>query len=257
MDKALIKKRFSRARTTYLHEASVQHHIARQMNNAIQSFIPENCRKKVLEIGCGTGTFTRIYLRESETEKLILNDICTNVITEFDDIITQKKTLADICFISGDAESLDFPHGMDMITSCSAIQWFENPLYFMRNCINTLNDNGFLAVSTFGPENMKEIKQITHKSLPYIPLETIIHSLKDVYDIIYSSEEKLTLRFESPVDVLKHLKKTGVNGISSEVWTKGRLNEFSENYRKQFTDSTNGIPLTYNPIYIICRKKAS
>ena len=76
IDKDLVKQRFSKARYTYSDNAVIQKHIAEQMNNIIKRFVPQTRKNNVLEIGCGTGLFTRIFLKENAVEKLIMNDIC-------------------------------------------------------------------------------------------------------------------------------------------------------------------------------------
>lgn len=250
IDKKLVKERFSKATQTYSEEAVVQRHIAEQMNNIIKNFTPASKRNNILEIGCGTGLFTRIFLKENTINKLIMNDICDNIEHEISDLLGDN-----ISFIPGDAENLEFPENLDMIVSCSAIQWFANPLFFLEECRNKLIDSGILAISTFAPDNFKEISSISPATINYLPIETIKESLSKYYDIIYTSEEKMSLYFDSPEDVLKHLKKTGVNGIRKERWTRSNLADFTTRYKERFSTDNNMVTLTYNPIYIICKKK--
>ena len=63
MDKALIRQRFAKATDSYDRQAGMQKHVARHMAEAIKSHIPDSDGWNVLEIGCGTGLFTREYLR--------------------------------------------------------------------------------------------------------------------------------------------------------------------------------------------------
>lgn len=250
IDKKLIKERFSKATQTYTEEAVVQKYIAEKMNQIIKDFIPEEKRRKVLEIGCGTGLFTRIYLKGSTINKLIMNDICDEVEQKLSDILGNN-----ISFLPGDAESINLPVNMDMIVSCSAIQWFNNPIDFLNGCRERLSDSGVLAISTFAPDNFNEISTVCSSTLNYIPEEKIRQSLEKYYDIIYIGEEKIPLYFKSPEDVLKHLKKTGVNGIKKEKWTRSKLNDFILRYKELFSMDNDMVTLTYNPIYIICKKK--
>jgi len=74
------------------------------------------------------------------------------------------------------------------------------------------------------------------------------------YQIVYSREEKLKLSFASPLEVLKHLKETGVTGIRRQSWTRGELDDFCRRYREQYTAPDGTVPLTYHPIYMICKK---
>ncbi|MDE7375113.1 MAG: malonyl-[acyl-carrier protein] O-methyltransferase BioC, partial [Odoribacter sp.] len=63
------------------------------------------------------------------------------------------------------------------------------------------------------------------------------------------------LEFEHPLDVLRHVKNTGVNAMNlRESWTPGRLEKFVREYKERF--QTGGrCPLTYHPQYFVCRKR--
>ena len=250
IDKELVKERFSKASATYSTDAVVQKHIAQQMNNIIRNFVPASNRNNVLEIGCGTGLFTRMYLKDNIIDRLVMNDICDNMECELSDLIGEN-----ISFMPGDAENMNFPENQDMIVSCSAIQWFEDPIGFMERCRSKLRPSGILAISSFAPDNFREISSLSSCSLKYIPVETIKNSLSKYYDIIYCSEEKMSLFFDTPEDVLRHLKRTGVNGIRKESWTRSNLRSFCSKYRELYSTDNDMVTLTYNPIYIICKKK--
>ena len=51
-----------------------------------------------------------------------------------------------------------------------------------------------------------------------------------------SKEEKIKLYFNSPIDVLKHLKLTGVNAIKEHKFTKSSLKEFEKKYYEQYSE---------------------
>jgi hypothetical protein len=68
------------------------------------------------------------------------------------------------------------------------------------------------------------------------------------------TQEQLRLSFSSPLEVLKHLKETGVTGTAAQPWTRGRLQEFCRNYTGQFSDERGKVYLTFHPIYMVCRK---
>lgn len=248
MDKQLISARFAKAATGYDEEAMVQRRIAGKMTALIKDHIPAGCTS-LYEVGCGTGIFSRLLIRHLNPQTMIMNDICP----------CMEKNLADIIgehciFVPGDAETQPFPERVDLITSCSTIQWFANPGAFFRRCYASLKEEGLLAFSTFGKDNMREVSSITGASLPYhskLELEKELLSLN--YNIIYSGEEIISKPFETPLDVLHHLKRTGVTGIRKQYWTKGALKEFCREYEQRYNNG-NTISLTYHPVYIIAKK---
>ena len=134
------------------------------------------------------------------------------------------------------------------------IQWFSNPEAFFKRCLFSLKPGGILAFSSFGKLNFKEIRDLTGVGLNYFDKEDYIRMLGSGFEILCSEEESIVSRFESPTDVLNHMKKTGVSGTGSYRWTKDSLREFHERYISIY-GSDDGVSLTYNPIYIIARKK--
>lgn len=139
--------------------------------------------------------------------------------------------------------------------SCSAIQWFDQPEKFLAGCRKLLTTDGYLAFSTFGPQNVKEVVSLTSDTLPYRSLAELTKVLSTEYQIVYSREEKLKLSFTSPLEVLKHLKETGVTGIRQQSWTRGELNDFCRRYKELYAAPDGTVPLTYHPIYMICKNK--
>lgn len=126
--KLLIAQRFTKAIGTYPHEARVQQQIARKMCSLLQQHLPAHSLRRVVEFGCGTGTYSRLLLRSFRPEHLLLNDLCEEMRHSCRDILNER-----VSFLPGDAEALDFPHGTELITSCSVLQWFEHPDAFSGN----------------------------------------------------------------------------------------------------------------------------
>lgn len=254
MNKQRIAERFSKASATYPREANVQRQIADKMIHLLAQHIPSPC-SKVIEFGCGTGIYSRMLLHTLHPEELLLNDLCPQMEYCCEDLLREKQ----VSFLPGDAESVFFPNESTLITSCSALQWFESPENFFKRCNALLNNQGYFAFSTFGKENMKEIRELTGKGLFYRSREELETSLSLHFDILHSEEELIPLSFEDPMKVLYHLKQTGVNGLSSSTsaespWTRRDLHRFCERYTQQSNQDTS-VSLTYHPIYIIAKKK--
>lgn len=260
MDKQLIAERFARARNTYAREARVQQQVALKMMRMLtESLLAEDCQpdelstrfRHILEFGCGTGSYSRILLRTLQPETLLLNDLCR----EMEECIKELCLFPGINFLPGDAEELDFPKNMDLITSCSTLQWFNDPAAFFTRCHRALTTNGVLAFSTFGSRNMHQIRQLTGHGLSYLPIEELQALLRPAFDIIHAEEEVVSLSFDTPLHVLKHLKETGVTGTEKKIWTRSRLKSFCEEYTRLFHEADDKVTLTYHPIYIIAKKR--
>lgn len=249
MNKQLIKARFAKAASSYDKEATVQRQIAGKTIALMKEHISPQCRK-LLEIGCGTGIFSRLLIQYMRPQRMIMNDICPEIEQHLADIMNTNNA-----FMCGDAETVPFPGSMDIIASCSTIQWFANLHDFFERCYMLLNDTGFLVFSTFGKENMKEISSLTGAVLPYRSKSELENELlSSGYTIIHSSEEIISKSFDTPLSVLHHLKRTGVTGIRTQAWTKGTLEEFHWKYTQQYGNG-HSVSLAYHPIYIIAKKR--
>ncbi len=271
MDKQLIAKRFSRARDTYSHEARVQQQVADKMMQLLQTHTPTGTFRHVVEFGCGTGSYSRVLKQSLRLDTLLLNDLCGEMRESLTDILSATQTTevqttnptppavatqnGRITFLADDAEYAEFPNGSDLITSCSTLQWFNSPEHFFKRCHRFLAPEGYLAFSTFGMENMYEIRSLTGHGLRYLSLEKLSSLLHPLFEVIYREEEIVRLTFDNPLQVLQHLKQTGVTGTEKTVWTRGRLQTFCEEYTRLFAVSHEKVSLTYHPIYIIARKR--
>lgn len=248
MDKHLIRSRFSRSLSSYNDSALAQHKIAEKMCDMIAGQYREmETAGKVLEIGCGTGILTRLFMGRFNPSELTLVDICPDVSALFRDI--------DCRFIAGDAEHCELPPAQDMVISCSAIQWFEDQRAFISRCYGLLNKKGILAVSTFGQDNLLQIRSVTGTGLEYTDTDRLRKTVTEAgFRVINLEEDHIDLHFKSPEEILRHLKQTGVTGISRSPWTKGSLKEFASVYRERYLLPDGTVPLTYHPIYLIAEK---
>lgn len=182
-----------------------------------------------------------------------MNDISDLALRHTEQLLQQQTQHYSL--LPGDAESIQLPTGIDAIVSTSCFQWFHNIEVFLAKSSTLLNANGVLAFSTFGQDNFAEIKNTLGVGLQYPSLEEYVQMLQADYEILFSEEWSEQMLFHRPMDVLKHIKNTGVNGISVQSFGKERLHAFNEEYLMQYANACGQVHLTYHPIIIIARKK--
>lgn len=249
MDKHLIKKRFSGAWDTYCSQASVQAETAVRLMDIFERYGPVRTWNRVLEIGCGSGIFTREMLRRLEIRNLILNDLCEDVTPYLTELRVREKD-----FLPGDAERIGLPGDVDLLVSASALQWFDDAPGFLLRCRDCLEKDAYVLVATFAPGNLSEIRELTGQGLDYVGTGTWRDRLSDAYDIVYMAEDRCEIQFASPRDVLLHLKKTGANAVGNFRWNREKLLRFEQEYVRRFSCSGNRVRLTYRPLYMLLKK---
>ena len=246
VDKALVAQRFAKAGQSYVEHAVVQKQISAQLFEYLKEYCPQSL-DSVLEIGCGSGNLT--YLCESyfRVEQLFLNDLYADVDQHF-------LNLKHVNWLIGDIEQLTLPQPLDAVISSSALQWMLDLPALLQRIHDALKPKGYLGFSTFGENNLIEIKQLTGQGLNYYSLEALQQQLQENgFEILLIQQAYKQAYFDHPKFVLQHLKATGVTATAkSHRWTKQSLQQFYSDYQ-QFHDE-QGFRLTYHPIYVIARR---
>lgn len=253
MDKQVIARRFARAMPTYGHEARVQEAVALHMTRLLEAQPDAYGAGQMVEFGCGTGNYSRLLWQRLQPASLLLNDLCPEMQVAVADLLSLSPRIQ---FVPGDAERMAWPMGCDVLTSCSTVQWFADLPAFFRRCHEALRPGGLLAFTTFGRENVREIRALTGHGLPYPTLHDLTTMLSDGYDIVHIEEELRQLHFPSPAHVLRHLKQTGVTVSTGRIWTRSNLLAFTQDYQTRYADADGRVTLTYHPVYVIARKQA-
>ncbi len=255
IDKEHVKRSFKKSISTYNDNAIVQKHICKHLTDLVNAYGQCNF-SDVLEIGCGTGLMTENIIDNFSVDNIIINDIVEEMSNEISSLL-ETKMFKKYKFISGDAEKLKFDKRFDLIISASTFQWFQNIDIVFENISKMLNKEGLIVFNSFVSGNFVEIKKIKEGGLSYMSYSSLEQLLKKHFDIVYSENAKHQIYFNSAVEILNHLRLTGVNGTKAKrAWTKTDLRNFEDKY-KEFFYSDKGYSLTYNPAYFVCKPKCS
>jgi malonyl-ACP O-methyltransferase BioC len=253
IDKETVGKRFAKSLLTYHHHASVQKQMAEMLVSLALPHL-HSC-ETVFEVGCGSGLLTSQVLEHTHPANLIVNDLVGDVAAGIEELLRNYPGVK-FSFVYGDAEVLAFPEVCNVIWSGAVLQWFHRPDLFFRKAAQSLSDDGIIAFSTFGPDNFHEVVTTTGSGLQYQTMADTTELLKDDFEILESVQYRKTIWFEQPIDVLRHIKATGVGGVSKQMWCKRQLNDFVDAYQ-QFFVAGKGYALTYHPVLVVGRKKAA
>ncbi|MBU0479576.1 MAG: alpha/beta fold hydrolase [Proteobacteria bacterium] len=219
--KASIHSKFCRAADTYDAHAIIQKEIAVRMGE----LLPAETPARILEIGCGTGNYTKIlHTRYPEAEITAL-DFASDMLARARAKLPPGSSVRYLC---RDAEIFlnESEERFDLITSNATMQWFDNLLQACRNIRSLLTSEGRILLSIFGPKSMQEMREglgaILGRTAPlpstWFPdhdtLATIFGPLCRDLEI---REWQTTREYETLSDLLEHIRKTGTSG-----WHPGR-----------------------------------
>ena len=219
-------------------------HIQKIMASRLASFIPDKTPKQILEIGCGTGLFTR-HLLIRQLNNLILNDISREMIK----LLQKKISLPNsTSIIIGNAEALKFEL-VDIISANAVFQWFKTPDATLKRLNSFLKPNGNLIFSTFGPATLTEFRKTASLKSPALLL-----SIKEWEKIIInagfliksSSSDIHKSFFNNTLSLMKNLQQLGAT--PTRMIRSGELRQLISKYDEKYS-TKQGIHATWEILY--------
>ncbi len=217
---------FNKNFSTYNDNAVVQKEAAA----VLSGLLPEHMEqyKNILELGCGTGFFTRELIKKIPAENLILNDFYNT-----------EKYISDIkykFFLCGDMKNF-LNQKYDFIVSSSCFQWADDLEQLIKS-ISLCTDN--LVFSIYLDGNMQEIKNHFGVSLKYYSREKITEILKKYFKNVEDFERETILSFNTPFEALSHIKKTGTSLNAKSSFSKIKTyNSKTLTYKTGFFRASN------------------
>ncbi len=231
LDKKLIKKNFEKSIETYFDNAIVQKKTAQKLIELLP------CKKfdKILEIGCYSGILTDLINKNIDFKSYLALDIvdCEKYI---------KKINPKIDFKIEDVENFKTEEKYDLIIANASLQWSNDFISTIKKLRSFLSQKGILAFSVFEKNNLFEIKNAFSVSLNYPEIDDIKRILPNCKTEIQKEE----LKFSSSIEILRHLKLTGVNSILKNKLSYKEIKQGLKILEKQYKNT-----LTYYPLLVI------
>lgn len=240
-----VQQSFRRGLDTYHAAATHQADIAERLADCLATVAPTSL-PNVFEFGVGTGHLTQAIQRRFSVTRLLLNDL-----------VAECASFAppSVRFLPGPVQQIPLPENLDLICSASTVQWLDDLPATINQLSNHLRPGGWLALSGFGTAQFHELRSLgsTAAAPSYCDAEAWRDILPETLKIKHLSQARRVEWFPNAVDVLRHLRETGVNGAASQKWSAKDLRVFETNYRDRF-GTPQGLPLSYDPVWIIAQK---
>ena len=245
-----IKNNFSRHASLYDKYADVQNLAA---NELIKRTPPSGSIEDILDIGCGTGSYTLELRNKFKNASITALDISEEMIS----MAKRKLGHAAAEFIVGDAESANLSGRHDLITSNATFQWFDDLALALERYSKALKPEGSIIFSMFGPLTFRElggaIKEVfgpaAQISSGRFPARDVVAASMIRYFSRSAAEEVVVKRrYASLTELLKRIKYTGTRGVGlarAHQWSRNVLNRVEEAY----ISTTGSIEASYQIFY--------
>lgn len=253
IDKQLVRERFAKALGSYREHAVVQREMAVVLADMACTTALSRNFSRVFEVGAGTGALTAALLSRCTIDTYMANDIVSES-SRYVAREVSRRGIIRFTFLAGDIETIEeLPGELDLVVSNATVQWLVDLDGFFRKMTGSLKPGGLLAFSTFSSQNMLEIAAVAEEGLRYPELSALEAIGSRYLEPLVLKEEHRRVSFDSPVSVLRHIRKTGVNGIARRTWTKGSYQRFLRRYEEAYS-CEEGVYLTYHPVYCCFRR---
>ena len=261
INKEYKRKSFNRAAPTYDSCSTLQDKISGNLIDRLR--IIKLDPLDILDLGCGTGT-NGLNLRKKYKKSRIINyDFSENMLKEARIkqklFILDKNNLSPYSYICADIEAIPLKeNSLDLVWSSSTIQWCNELDLVFNQVKKILKPGGLFIFSTFGPNTLHELREITEnlfnekKTSTFIYMHNLGNLLMDsgFGDSILDTEN-FTVTYNEVERLFKDIKSIGATngnisknrGLSGRSFTKKIIQKY-ENYR-----TNNLLPASYEVIY--------
>lgn len=239
VDKCLVADRFGTTRRSYDGSAEVQREVAARLLDKWMQATARRSYCNAVEVGAGTGMFTRMYVPSIAVDSLELWDIAPVAV---DGVACRCVTADAETYIN----TLDNA-SVDLIVTSSTLQWFNSPAMFVRNAARAMRHGGIFALSFFGTGTLAGLRRFNGLSLNYVSADEMVDVARENFDILHISEDEIVEQYDTVAGALQHLRAAGVNGVRRVPLSVGDM--------RRLLDDDSLRRLVYRPVYMILQRK--
>lgn len=230
LDKRMLRRSFEQAATSYDQSAVLQREICDRMLARLEyiKYVPG----RIIDAGSGTGYGTRKLIERYPAAEIIPMDIALTMHGRARAVLAEQlpgwqrwlpfKRHQPGEYICADIEQLPLREAsVGMIWSNLAIQWCNDLRQTFTEAHRVLENGGLLMFSTFGPDTLKELRQVFKSVDPFSHVNRFI-DMHDIGDMLVGSGfslpvmdmEYITLTYADVRSVMQDLKTIGARNVT-------------------------------------------
>ncbi len=238
INKSAVRENFSANARSYDNNNDIQNDTARMLIR----LLPSKNIDTILEIGCGSGNYTRLLREAFDASRIQAVDISAEMVR----VAREKMADGNTFFLTADAETAEFTGKFDLITSNAVLHWLSDLDGAIGKLRGALNSGGSLAFSIFGPDTFAELKtSLADAAGKAVPMTSDLFHNKDKVEAILKkhfkdvriTEGRLNDTHSSLRSLLEKIKYSGTRGNGAglnKIWSPSFLRNIEEAYLKRF-----------------------
>ena len=254
LDKQQARLAFERAALTYDEAAALQREIGQRLIERLQLIRLQPVA--ILDLGAGTGTFSKALLQRYRKADVIALDVALNMLRH-----TQRRGrwFRKPRCVCSDAERLPFADdSFDFIFSNLMLQWCMDLESVFTELRRVLAPGGLLMFTTLGPDTLKELRASWEAVDGYTHVNSFI-DMHDVGDALVNTHwaepvmdtERITVTYREVRTLMQDLKHLGAHNVTvgrpRGLTGKQRWQQVAGAYEQFRVDGV--LPASYEVVY--------
>ncbi len=270
----LVRERFSRAASAYDLRADLQEDVACLLVDFMERAgllpglsVEGPAGRRILDAGCGTGRLMRKIGSERRGLSLFGLDIAMPMLAE----AIRRPGLRHGAqgFVNSACESLPFgPSSLGLVVSNLAYQWVKDLERAFSEAARVLAPGGAFAFSTLGPATLHELYASLREAdargerfgfSTFADHDEVRGAIRAArLKVVAMKKETMLRRYDSPMHLLKTLKRTGASArgrVFEKTLSGGTFLRKAMNiYENKFPSEEGGVRATYDVILVAAKK---
>ena len=258
-----VKRAFSLATESYDNHAVLQREIADRLLAHLSFTKIEP--KRILDLGCGTGYFTRLLRNKYKRAEIVAVDLSEAMVQ-----VTRRSHARRFPWhgnhrhINGDAAALPLKSAQfDLVCSNLTMQWVPEPQAMLQEMRRMLAPGGLMLFSTFGRRTLSELRQSlagieperAGHVLPFPDVTSLGDALMKLpIELPVTDTDLFTLTYPDTISLIRELKGLGasasaIRGRKKGLYGRDLIRRLEQEYSDKHRGEDGKIYATFEALY--------